>query len=287
METKAQEPEVCPKCGIKDIIGTPSHCPSCQQDMGPCNVRRVQTEANLDALDNRYLNVLDELKKLNLIPEHDDIYAHLEENSCVVVAMRACTAVGFFANPSTMYAGYETLVAGEMRMPAKEQDDLLRCMVAGKLFGSFASEIRYGALSTNGKGLPSYGEIFCKLKSIAIAHRTTFLERNSYEFFKLHDLNASNGLPLGYTCCWEQKAKLAVVKLGEQIISGMDRNSFQDILLKSNGNRSDDDFIEAHIFRSFNIQAVEAVDSVDLSTVDNDQKIDIQLALSKFPRRSP
>ena len=64
------------------------------------------------------------------------------------------------------------------------------------LFGTFV-KVRYGILSLTNEGLPSYGEVCCRLRRIAIEDRTSFLECNSFKFIAQHKLTPGRGYPRG------------------------------------------------------------------------------------------
>lgn len=197
--------------------------------------------------------------------------------------MAAGFARSFFDDPRLLYTNYETLTGSGQRLPASPTDDAHRTTIASLFFGINAKSISYGALSLTNEGLPTYGEVFCRLRNVAVQKRTTFLESNSYKFVEDHKIGPSQEIPPGYRACWEDRAKLALVKLSPHLENGQTESDWQSMLLQSNGeNRSDDEFIEAHLYESFNVRSIESVQAVKDKDLKRGIKIDLRLALAAF-----
>ncbi len=251
--------ESCSKCGMRANEAV-RHCQACGFDLGPPNVRASRTAKEVAALQVRYENELEIAKKSGYSAELDAFAKLVAERSSVVVSMTAEVALQLVANEGNLYANYEQLVGGGSRVPAKFENDSHRLAVVGSLFGSYGEKLRYGVLSLTKNGLPTYGEIFCRLKPITIDTRVSFLEWNSYRFASEKKPSATDQFPPGYRADWERRSVLAAVKLGTQLQCGQTEKDWEGMLVVSDGkNRTLDDFIEAHIYEGFNVFSIEAM----------------------------
>jgi hypothetical protein len=179
----------------------------------------------------------------------------------------------FLTNRKSLYATYERGVAGHGRKPAAFQDDAARRGVGSMLFGAYASDIIYAALSLTGYGPWSYGSYAIKLRDIAICHRATVLESNSFDFVRKKRLTPGKRRPLGYLAPWGSRHKLAVAKLGDHITSQTTDDDFDGLLWSSSGNRATDEFIEVHIYGTFDLRAVESVTGSSMDGSRNDRDL--------------
>lgn len=280
------ESNICPNCG-SETISASRLCPTCKHDLGFPNVRQLNGSAHPEELDRRYKKAKEELTKRGISQELKMAENALHEHSGVVVALPANFARTFFENPRSNYQNYEELVSSGVLSPTDTAKDSHRMAVSGLLFGSFAKKILYGALSLTNQGLATYGEIFCRLKSAAIRTRTTFLENNSYVFVKKHNMSSDSSIPLGYSSTWDDRKKLAIAKLEHRFEKGMCADQFQKVLLETDSaDRKNDEFIEAHIYDSFNANAVNSIEIADTSSASDSVKIDVRLAQDAFKQLS-
>ena len=111
----------------------------------------------------------------------------------------------------------------------------------------------------DGTGLISYGDCCFSLKNITVKNRATLLEENSYTFVRRHNIIDSNHIPPGFRSTWAERYKLAVAKLAKYLDKNITYSSFQDLVLRSDGNRENDDFIEIHIYGNFDNQAIDSI----------------------------
>jgi len=197
--------------------------------------------------------------------------------------MPAAVAKLLVTDPRNTYANLETLTgSGVRRAPAPEHDRHRRA-VAALLFGIFGERICYGALSLNEHGLPTYGEIHCRLRDIAVQDRATFLETNSYRFVREKDIKPGARIPPGFRAAWDNRGQLALAKLVGSLQRKQTAADWQAILIKPDArDRSNDEFIEAHIYESFDINAVEEMVQVVGKRLSRDQRMDAKIALEKF-----
>lgn len=247
----------CKVCG-SDVPDTLDKCPTCGAHAGPPNVRAVNTAAEIQALDERYQKAFETAKAGDDLPILEEFDKALKQSSAVI-NVDLDFLYFFTRNARNLYTNYERGVSGQMRKPAPLEFDKDRRTVGAILFGSYAHEIQYAALSLDGAGPPSYGPYAMKLRDVAIRARATTLENNSYDFVRKHDLKPGHKPPPGYLASWDNRNKLAVAKLAEQLTPKTVETDFPQLLLSSAGNRDTDEFIEVHIYGTFDLNAIESV----------------------------
>jgi hypothetical protein len=217
--------------------------------------------------------------------EFSDLETMIKEKSGVVVSMPAGVARKLLEDPNSLYTNYENLVGANIRRPADTDNDRHRCAVGGLLFGSYANCIVYGALSLTEEGLPTYGDVHVRLRSVTIDKRTSFLEANSYRFVRDHRIVPGDKLPIGYMACWRHRHSLVLAKLADRLSTGQTESDWQAILIHSDGqNRENDDFIEAHIYEGFDSNAIESLVAIPDKKLRREEALDLEIALSKFKR---
>jgi len=276
--------DVCSVCGAP-LPDTVRNCPTCKTDAGAPNVRRCRTDANLKALLARFEGSQRRVARSGYSKEFSDLEATIKGKSGVVVSMPAGVARKLFDDPNFLYANYERLVGASARKPANFENDHHRCAVDALLFGSYANYIVYGVLSLTEKGLPTYGDVHCRLRSVTVDKRTSFLEANSYKFVEDHHIGPGDKLPLGYMACWRHRHSLVLAKLGDRLSSGQTESDWQAILVHSDGqNRENDDFVEAHIYDGFDSNAVESLAATPGKKLKKAERLDLDIAICRFNR---
>lgn len=277
--------EICAVCG-SELVSTSKYCPTCKEDVGAPNVRQYGNEDNLRKLQERYDKAATQANSNGVSAEFSSFENKIKRDSSVVISINPSMARSFYDNPNSLYTNYETLVGAESRKPAEPENDRHRCAVGGILFGSYANKIIYGVLSLTNEGLPTYGNVFCRLRAIAIKNRTSFLETNCYKFVEDHNLVAGKKLPLGYSSNWDTKHYLVLTKLVSCLRSGQNESEWQRNLIKSDGvNRENDEFIEAHIFEGFDNKAIEDLIPAQKTKLSKAEKLDLDLAITSFNKR--
>src|SRR5262249_43274090 len=115
-----------------------------------------------------------------------------------------------------------------------------------RVFPSYHRDIRFGALSLDGKGVPLYGACSLVLKSAKIARRATVFWENTVDFCNRVCPEQTKPIPPGYRATWPHRAKLAAAK-GEPLLDSQTTPAhFSRILLDG------DRFVEVHIHGPFN-----------------------------------
>jgi hypothetical protein len=273
----------CPRCSVL-LSATDSRCIACGSDIGAPNVRECSSETERKALKQRLQQAEKLVRSEKREQPFNELSDLLKRKSGVVVAMPASLARDFVSDRRKVYANLETLVSVGVRQAPALVNDRHRKAVAGLLFGTYGDKLRYGALSLDNSGLPTYGDVFCRLRDIMISHRTSFLESNSYAFVRQHKISPGTSPPEGYRSVWDNRHLLALVKLANRVTKGQNAADWQDMLCYSDGrDRANDDIVEAHIFDGFNIDAVEEMVGVK-SKCNRNTTIEMRLALELFTK---
>jgi hypothetical protein len=247
----------CPNCG-SPFAASDERCSTCGDHLGFPNVRASNRPAERIALEERYKAAMERaesrMAKLAVETFQKAVSRSSAVFNCDIYRLRELVAEG-----KSLYANYYLAVRAQVRKAADEENDRLRRAVDSLVFGSYADQIIFGALSIDGKGLASYGAYSLVLREIAVAKRASLLEENSYSFIARHKLKPSDGLPPGHRSVWEKREELAVAKLADAIRPDTPESSYPGILLSNGTSRTEDDFIEVHLYGPFNLQAIEYV----------------------------
>ncbi len=244
----------CNECGseISEVLST---CSTCGIFVGYPNVREVSKKEEVNALEERYQKALASAKGNCSLQNFEEKVKH----SFAVINVDIDFLHNFVISNKKLYTNYNRLVSSEIRKPAILEDDRRRRGVEASLFAGYAKDISYAALSIDGSGVESHGAFTIVLREIAIKNRATFLEDNSFHFVKKHKIQAGEGPPRGYRALWENRHKLATAKLEPRILATTSDSEYATILLYSTGNFDTNDFIEIHIYGTFDNNAIDHV----------------------------
>jgi hypothetical protein len=147
------------------------------------------------------------------------------------------------------------LMRGEVRLPHGNKWDVLRGLADEALFPGARESIRFAALSLDGSGLPHYGDCSFVLRESMIAHRASVYEENSAIAMKKHSYDP----PPGRRATWEERGKLGVAKIGEEVESTTTSGRFPGLLLQAGSTPEEDRFVEVHIWGPMTIRSMERV----------------------------
>lgn len=247
----------CVNCGAP-LAQVLDRCFTCGFDVGFPNVREATSPAETASLEARY-QVAVSLADARGAKDNHLAFERVLATSGVVVNCTLAYLKDFVTDPKMLYANYHQLVQGSVRKPALAERDQERTVVDSILFRSYASSIRFGALSLNDRGLTSYGSYALRLKPIAISHRASVLEENSFTFVERFKLGAKTPIPNGHRSDWESRGMLAIAKLGTSLDVKIQTGGFAKLLLLSHGDYATDQFMEVHIYGPFDFGAVECV----------------------------
>jgi hypothetical protein len=245
----------CNICG-SPIPETGDTCGTCGSHIGFPNVRAAEAEQG--PLTIRYEAAIAVARTQGT---HDAVlkFDASMKKTFAVVNVDLRFLFHFLSNDKLLYSTYQLGVRSETRKAANAENDRHRVGVEGTFFGSDGSKIRYAALSLDGSGLKSYGGYSIRLRDVAVAHRATLLEENTYAFVEHHDIIAGHPAPPGYRGVWAERHKLAVAKLGARLLPTTEEKDHAGLLLENAGKRPDDNFIEVHIYGPLDGNAIESV----------------------------
>lgn len=244
----------CPRCNAH-VNWELSVCSECNYNVGVPNQRELLVSEEVDALKSRYQMA----KKSALQVYADQFESDIKQHSKAVINIATEYLLVFLQNKINLISNYNLQTEAEARLAANMQNDRQRRGTEGFLFGAYAEKIRYAALSLNTNGLISYGECTIILKDATMQHCASVLEENSFTFFEKHLQHIvveKKGIPCGYRATWSERHLLAVAKLAAKITQ---TTSFAELLLKSDGDRATDEFMEVHIYGALSWQSITAI----------------------------
>jgi hypothetical protein len=272
-------PIACP-CGKSHSRNT-EICPTCGLSLGAPNVNEAEDPGEVKALQLRYNKALAVAEKGGYADVVEKFSTTVDRDARAVVnadlnMLNAMVEAG----SKSIYTTYAKGVQAQARAVALPEDDKRRLGVESMLFGSYAMNIRYAALSINNRGLNSYNDFAITLRNAVIENRASLLEDNSFVFVRKHSLIVGDSLPPGFRCSWKYRSLLAVSKLHERL-KGASESDFGAILLGSTGDRSKDEFIEVYIYHGFDKDSIETVlyDPTKPSSLTGDDLTLFQLKL--------
>lgn len=243
----------CSNCG-HSFTEADDRCIKCGADVGFPNVRAAAAEAS--ALDKRYQTAIDLARKQGTHDPLKDFEAHMQR-TFAVINVKLGFLYSFVSDNKMLYANYHRAVSSQARKTAEPENDRHRTGVDSRIFGSYSDRIIHAALSLDGRG-PSYGTYSMRLEDIAIKNRASLLEENSYNFVERQNLKKGR-IPPGYRAIWQERHKLAVAKLAASVSSTTIEKEYPYLLLPASSGRSTDEYIEVHIFGTFDNSAIESV----------------------------
>ena len=206
-------------------------------------MRVADTPAERDALGKRHQAAHADVDHRGCGPVLDQFEEAVRHSSAALTRPWG-TAQALLSSDDVLYATFHQLVTAEARQPEDNEFDRARPGVDATLFPHYHEQIRFAALSLDGRGAGSYGGCSIVLKESIIAHRTTVFEENSLVFCRRHRVVAGGPLPPGYRAVWDERARLAAAKLYKEIDDQTGPDDFPKLLLKQAGKTGQDDFIE-------------------------------------------
>jgi hypothetical protein len=247
----------CPQCEREAWYGIEPACRACGFPE-TAHAPNVQVAAqHSDALDVRFAAAQEKAHDAGRLRAFERL-CEVAGTTHAVVNLSLGAAYSLFVREDALYAPYQRQVAAGVRAPAALENDRRRLRVEDALYGTYAGDMVYAALSADGRGLTSYGLVQLELLDVAVAHRATVLEQNSFDL----ERRFGTELPVGYLGAWADRGKLAGAKLVDALGGGAglpDDRALGAMLLRSEGDRGSDDFLEVHVYKPFNRDAVRRV----------------------------
>jgi len=145
-------------------------------------------------------------------------------------------------------------------IPTGDKWDVLRGVAEHALFPGYKDNIRFGALSLDGKGVRNYGNCSVTLKTELVAHRTSLFADNNV-VFTVYDrqvtMAGAETLEKGHRATWDDRHMLCMAKLGPELKKSMQPQEFPGLLIKQGETTMDDRFVELHIWGSLTIRSIK------------------------------
>lgn len=247
----------CTRCA-EQISPRDERCPHCGEPLTVPNVRAAEDPAEIATLDARYHSAVKKVPTAAK-PELAAFEDAMTQRSKAVFNRWGTELARLAASDREMYASFYQLVGAQTRAPSDNRWDAIREAVDSRLFNYYKEQVRFAALTLDGRGLTSYGDCSIVLKETMIATRASVFEENTVVFMQRHDVRLTGDIPTGFRAPWRHRGRLAVAKLAVDLRAGMTDVDFAALLLRNGANSGDDDYIEVHIYGPLTIRAVEAV----------------------------
>lgn len=246
----------CPDCGEEH----PDHvrsCLVCGNDLGFPNVRAAASRAEAEALKAREELALKRATARGCAHVVEEFRDAIKTSKAAIC--RGISALQAFASSDNeLYSTFYKLVRAEARSPEANEMDRIRGAIDAVLFPNYHEEIRFAALTLDGKGLTTFGDYTIVLSSRTIERRASVFEENSVYFFQRR-VKAWERPPPGYRAVWNDRHKLGVAKLADRIDANTTPGHFPKLLLRSGGPPEADDFIEVDIYGPIHRRGIERV----------------------------
>ncbi len=154
---------------------------------------------------------------------------------------------------------YKSLDLG-LRKIAAQMYHAHRGAVDEKVHTGYRLEILNAALSPDGRGLTNYGPITLELQNIAIEDRASVMRENSWDFFERYGLDRRDAREEpGWRSVWADRSKLGVAHLAAAISPATPRVDLPNKIMFAGATRSDDSYMEVHIFGELSWQSLSKV----------------------------
>lgn len=232
-------------------------CRECGGSLGFVNVNLLSDPYFQNGLDERYNAVTAK----SVAAETQRFEAIVVSEGKAIINMPS-ELLYLLVNENEDYLSYQRGVEQGKLLKKAFLNDRIRCMVESAFYGFDGRNIVYAALALDGNGVSSYGDASVVLRTKNIEKRATVFEKDTLVLF---DELTEQGwkvkeiIPAGHCGTWYERAKIAAIKHGTQIESSHQTADFAALILKSNGERTNDEFIELHIFNRVNPANFEKV----------------------------
>jgi hypothetical protein len=245
----------CHECGEAVAVQS-SQCPACGVPVGWPNVRIAVAQRPW------LMQRADEARLAALSAHKEAALARLEQVAATTRAVWSApveVARQLLSDDRPEAAAYGGLLLAGARRPARLDDDRIRAMVEGWLFGTQPpGSVRYAALAADHVGLRSYGLLSITLRDNKMRHAATTLSRNSWTLFS--ESPPLQPPPPGHASTWEDRAAIVIAKLAPDLSAGTTERELPALLLRQGAaGRGDDEFIEVHRWGPFGRSAFERV----------------------------
>ena len=167
----------CPHCSGS----IPEHsrlCPNCNCDVGFPNVRAAHRPEERAALETRLKEAHDAA-----LQEGKELLLNAFEAAVQVSNAVLCRSLGvanrIISSDNILFGTFLLEVEAGIRLPEENMFDRARRAVDATFFPFYEREIRFAALSLDGRGPEAYGDCSIVLKDATIAHRASICDENT------------------------------------------------------------------------------------------------------------
>jgi hypothetical protein len=219
-------------------------------------VREARRQEECAALDTRWK----EVHALALQQGRELVLSNFEtavKNSNAVLCRSLGIANWIISSGNILFGTFWLEVEAGIRLPEDNVFDRARGAVDATFFPFYEREIRFAALSLNGRGPEAYGACSIVLKDEVIAHRASVCDENTLVFCRRHSVIVGDPPPPGFRATWSDRCRLAGAKLYGSLSEHMTAKDFPPILLRQARATDEVDFIEVHIYGSMNRESIE------------------------------
>jgi hypothetical protein len=219
-------------------------------------VREAELDKEREALDSRYSQALEDATHRGLRDNFLEI-ERLASGSHAVICMPLARLLPLSADSNALLATFSLQVDGESRVPSNTISDAVRTSVEQAFFPNYASSIRFGALSLNGRGQSAYGGCNVELKDVSVEARSTVFDSPLFEFVKQHNVNLAEPIPVGYRATWARKGRLVAAKV-DCASDVSTKEKAAEVILPPSADTNSECF-EVHIFGPLNRNSISRV----------------------------
>ena len=247
----------CPECG-EAVPDSSRFCPACGADAGFPNVRMAERKDNVEKLEERLAMAAASSEAAGYTGALREL-GDAVSSSMAVIARPLRIIQDLLEDDRRPYSTYHKELNAGTRIPEDNVFDRIRTQFENALFPNFYNEIRYAALTLDGRWLESFGDHAMILKEHMIERRATVFEENPYQFARRHKLQLTDVFPPGYRAVWSRRGDLAMTKLYPKLDSGADSGDYPSLLMSSKTADGIEDYIEVHIYGPINRSAIERI----------------------------
>lgn len=242
---------ICPDsdCGAENERNA-DICRGCGSALGFVNVNLLSDPYFQEGLEERYRSVTANLPGAEV--------AWLEEvvtgQGRAVINMPG-RLLYLLVNENKDYISYQRGVEQGKLAKKSFAEDRIRCIVESAFYGFDGRNFVYAALSLDDNGVATYGDVSVVLKTKNIEKRTTVFEKDTLVLFGelvSGGWKADELIPSGHCGTWYERAKMVAIKHGSQMDANHRIADLAALILRSDGNGTNDEFIELHIFNTVN-----------------------------------
>jgi hypothetical protein len=234
------------------------YCSVCLKDAGFPNVRKADRQDEQDALNVRVESSRRSAEARGAAAELADFVVKVSTSKAVM--NRKLAAIHSWMNSDSPYfMNFHSQVRDHSLIARNNGWDEQRISAENTVNPIYYIDLQFAALSLDDRGLTYYGPYCVTLKEGVIAMRSSAFEENPFLFNPKHKIYSGKQPPLGYRASWTRRAALAEAKLGHLITSTTSQAEYSAILMGTNRECANCDFVEVHIYGMIHKQAIEQV----------------------------